>query len=324
MSATPVAEATKTRKTRRTVKERIHALLGEVRELVDKHFDSSKTPSVTRTSAPIVTAINTPALLATAAPVKKTRETRKTNTKVAEGSVGGAATSAAAAPTITQEEAKKLPSCPGGPKAFNEFVKKYRSDQKEKGRELSYQEALKEAGPVFKTRCRENGSSAAANEARKAARREKRRKTQKVAFKSPTPEAEQDEIATEPFVGEEEKEAEATATRVSPAEATATRVSPAEATATRVSPAEAEAAATAGRVSPQRSLAEVAAPAPYLNEGLDNSQGMQKIVLEDVPYFMTLADKGLFKRTEDGNVGDWVGYLEEGGKIRETNQPDKE
>lgn len=300
MSATPVAEATKTRKTRRTVKERIHALLGEVRELVDKHFDSSKTPSLTRTSAPIVTAINTPALLATAAPVKsKTRETRKTKTKVAEGSVGGAATAAAAAPTITQEEAKKLPSCPGGPKAFNEFVKKYRSEQKEKGRELSYQEALKEAGPVFKLRCRENGTSAAANEARKAARREKRRKTQKVAFKSPTPEAEQDEIATEPLVGEEEKEAEATATRVSPA------------------------AATAGRVSPPRSLAEVAAPAPYLNEGLDNSQGMQKIVLEDVPYFMTLADKGLFKRTEDGNVGEWVGYLEEGGKIRETNQPDE-
>lgn len=307
MSATPVAEATKTRKTRRTVKERIHALLGEVRELVDKHFDSSKTPSVTRTSAPIVTAINTPALLATAAPVKKTRETRKTKTKVAEGSVGGAATAAAApapAPTITREEAKKLPSCPGGPKAFNEFVKKYRSDQKEKGRELSYQEALKEAGPVFKTRCLENGTSAAANEARKAARREKRRKTQKVAFKSPTPEAEQDDIATEPLVGEQEKEAEATATRVSPAEAEA-------------------AAATAGRVSPQRSLAEVAAPAPYLNEGLDNSQGMQKIVLEDVPYFMTLADKGLFKRTEDGNVGEWVGYLEEGGKIRETNQPDE-
>jgi hypothetical protein len=50
---------------------------------------------------------------------------------------------------------------------------------------------------------------------------------------------------------------------------------------------------------------------------------MQKIVIEDVPYFMTLADKGLFKRTDDGNVGEWVGYLEDGGKIRETNQPDE-
>ena len=318
MSATPAGEATKTRKTRRTVKERIHALLGEVRELVDKHFDSSKAPSVTRTkaAAPIVTAINTPALLATAGPVQtktrttrvereeskedeeskeeeydsgplptaaplksKARATRKTKTKVPEGSVGGAGAAAAAAapPTITQEEAKKLPSCPGGPKAFNEFVKKYREEQKKKGRELSYQEALKEAGPVFKVRCLENGSSAAANEARKAARREKRRQTQKVAFKSPTPAG-----------------------------------------------GAAAAAATAGRVSPPRSLARVEeAPAPYLNEGLDNSQGMQKIVLEDVPYFMTLADKGLFKRTDDGNVGEWVGYLEEGGKIRETNQPDE-
>ena len=322
MSATPAGEATKTRKTRRTVKERIHALLGEVGELVDKHFDSSKAPSVTRTratAAPIVTAINTPALLATAAPVQtkthttrvereeskedeeskeeeyesgplptaapvksKAKGTRKTKTKVPEGSVGGAGAAAAAAapPTITQGEAKKLSSCPGGPKAFNEFVKKYREEQKEKGRELSYQEALKEAGPVFKVRCLENGSSAAANEARKAARREKRRQTQKVAFKSPTP-------------------------------------------AGGAAAGGAAAAATAGRVSPPRSLAEVAAPAPYLNEGLDNSQGMQKIVLEDVPYFMTLADKGLFKRTEDGNVGEWVGYLEEGGKIRETNQPDE-
>jgi hypothetical protein len=327
MSETPAGEgtkteATKTRRTRRTVKERINSLLEEVRELVDKHFDTAKTPSATRTAVaegPIVTAIDTPALIATAAPARKTKtktkvaepafteapftlleapvateapkktQTRKTKTKVAApppGSVGGSgATAAAAAPTITQEEAKKLPSCPGGPKAFNEFVKKYRTEQKEKGRELSYQEALKEAGPVFKVRCQENGSSAAANEARKAARREKRRKTQKVAFKSPTPPS----------------------AEVPAAAAGGAAI-----------------AATAGRVSPPRSLGAVEqAPAPYLNEGLDNSQGMQKIVIEDVPYFMTLADKGLFERTDDGNVGGWVGYLEEGGKIRETNQPDE-
>jgi len=303
MSETPVGEATKTeatktRRTRRTVKERINSLLEEVRELVDKHFDTAKTPSVTRatvTEGPIVTAIDTPALIATEVPKKTQTRKTKTKTKVAEapsGSVGGAGTAAAAAePRITQEEAKRLPSCPGGPKAFNEFVKKYRAEQKEKGRELSYQEALKEAGPVFKLRCRENGSSAAANEERKAARREKRRKTQKVAFKSPTPEAKaENEVLTEPVTQEEELAA----------------------------------AVTVGRVSPPRSLGAVEqAPAPYLNEGLDNSQGMQKIVIEDVPYFMTLADKGLFKRTDDGNVGEWVGYLEDGGKIRETNQPDE-
>ena len=39
---------------------------------------------------------------------------------------------------------RKSGGCPGGPKAYNEFVKKWLAEQRASGREMTYQEALKE------------------------------------------------------------------------------------------------------------------------------------------------------------------------------------
>ena len=39
---------------------------------------------------------------------------------------------------------RKSGGCPGGPKAYNEFVKKWLAEQRASGREITYQEALKE------------------------------------------------------------------------------------------------------------------------------------------------------------------------------------
>jgi hypothetical protein len=39
---------------------------------------------------------------------------------------------------------RKSGGCPGGPKAYNEFVKKWLAEQRAAGREMTYQEALKE------------------------------------------------------------------------------------------------------------------------------------------------------------------------------------
>ena len=49
---------------------------------------------------------------------------------------------AAAEPAMPKR--RKSGGCPGGPKAYNEFVKKWLAEQRAAGREITYQEALKE------------------------------------------------------------------------------------------------------------------------------------------------------------------------------------
>jgi hypothetical protein len=49
---------------------------------------------------------------------------------------------AAAEPAMPKR--RKSGGCPGGPKAYNEFVKKWLAEQRAAGREMTYQEALKE------------------------------------------------------------------------------------------------------------------------------------------------------------------------------------
>jgi len=59
----------------------------------------------------------------------------------------------------------------------------------------------------------------------------------------------------------------------------------------------------------------------YKDEGLNNT-GMRKVNIAGKKYFMTDANRGLFARNSNNAIGDWQGYLEEGGNIRKTNEPD--
>lgn len=58
----------------------------------------------------------------------------------------------------------------------------------------------------------------------------------------------------------------------------------------------------------------------YVNEGMNNT-GMRKISIKGEKYFMTNSNRGLFKRNSDDSIGNWTGYLEKNGRIRETDAP---
>ena len=58
----------------------------------------------------------------------------------------------------------------------------------------------------------------------------------------------------------------------------------------------------------------------YNNLGKNANNPARKIMVEDQEYYMSNANRGLYRRSGT-NTGEWVGYLEPGGVIRYTNQP---
>jgi hypothetical protein len=60
-------------------------------------------------------------------------------------------------------------------------------------------------------------------------------------------------------------------------------------------------------------------PQGYEDEGLDDTLGMRRIVVEGRPLYMTNSNKGLFDRSND-EVGAFVGYLRN-GTIVEQDAP---
>jgi len=67
-------------------------------------------------------------------------------------------------------------------------------------------------------------------------------------------------------------------------------------------------------------------PATYAYEdmGLGANSPARKILIDGNKYYMTDKDRGLFQRSDNDGVGDWVGYLEPGGEIRYTEGADEE
>jgi len=67
-------------------------------------------------------------------------------------------------------------------------------------------------------------------------------------------------------------------------------------------------------------------PATYAYEdmGLGQNSPARKILINGNKYYMTDKDRGLFQRSDNDGVGDWVGYLEPGGEIRYTEGADEE
>jgi len=67
-------------------------------------------------------------------------------------------------------------------------------------------------------------------------------------------------------------------------------------------------------------------PATYAYEdmGLGENSPARKILINGNKYYMTDKDRGLFQRSDNDGVGDWVGYLEPGGEIRYTEGANEE
>ena len=60
----------------------------------------------------------------------------------------------------------------------------------------------------------------------------------------------------------------------------------------------------------------------YEDMGLNENSPARKIVIDGNKYYMTDEDRALFRRSENNGIGEWVGYLEPGGQIRETEGAD--
>ena len=188
---------------------------------------------------------------------------------------------------------KKLPSCPGGPKAFNEFLKSKRAEvEANLGPNAKYADVRAEISKRWKETCNKNTK--------------KKSKTKT--------------LATPGRVN-----APATLLEAVPAVAAvepAPAVEPTPAVEPAVEP-ESEAAVEAA-VEPESEATVEPAPAVeealgYEDEGLDDTLGMRRIVIEGRPLYMTNANKGLFDRSDD-ELGSFVGYLRN-GKIVEQDAP---
>lgn len=172
---------------------------------------------------------------------------------------------------------KKLPSCPGGPKAFNEFLKSKRAEvEANLGPNAKYADVRAEISKRWKETCRKTNT----------------KKVSKVKT-----------LATPGRVN-----APATLLEAAPA--------PAEAA---VEEAAVEQPAVEAVPVPAVEAVPVPAVEGYEDEGLDDTLGMRRIVVEGRPLYMTNANKGLFDRSND-EVGSFVGYLRN-GKIVEQDAP---
>lgn len=163
----------------------------------------------------------------------------------------------------TTLKAKKLPSCPGGPKAFNEFLKAKRPEvEANLGPDAKYADVRAEIAKRWKLACRTTNT----------------KKVSKV-------------------------KTAATPGRVNAPTTLLPEATPAQ--------------------EPPLTQEELALPEPapegYEDEGLDDTLGMRRIVVEGRPLYMTNSNKGLFDRSND-EVGAFVGYLRN-GTIVEQDAP---
>jgi hypothetical protein len=168
----------------------------------------------------------------------------------------------------TTLKAKKLPSCPGGPKAFNEFLKANRAKvEANLGPNAKYDEVRTEISRRWKISCNQNTKKK--SKIKTAVTPGRVNAPVSVANSIPLTQPEVPEFPEVPEVPE---------------------------------------------VPESESLG-------YEDEGVDDTQGMRRIVIEGRPLYMTNSNKGLFERSDD-EVGAFVGYLRN-GKIIEQDAPNE-
>lgn len=272
-TASAAAEKETRHYTRRTTRQRVVDLLREAIELVEKRCaepaKGTLMPSASAASAPAE-----PLLLSTAAVQAKKPKTPKTATL--------AAMNGSNSQTL---KVKKLPSCPGGPKAFNEFLKKERPRvEAELGPSATYANVRRKISANWKLQCGASNS-----------------KTRKTAKTATTPGRVNAKVPLLSAVPEAEEENSSNTTPRNNRNANARNANARNA----------------------NSNANANANKGYENLGMDDTLGMRKIRIGNRDLFMTEANSGLFEREDDMNPGGFVGYLKN-GRIVESNSPENE
>jgi len=212
----------------------------------------------------------------------------------------------------TTMKVKKAPSCPGGPKAFNEFLKSKRAEvEAELGANAPCSQVRTRIAQLWKESCSSAGAGAGAT----------KRTTRKLT--KATPGRVNAPLATLPEVSES-KEAEAEAEAEAEEEESKEQEAEAEEEAESKEAEEEQEAEQEAESKEQEQENTILTPAGagYEDLGMDDMFGMRKIKVANRNLFMTDANKGLFERNDedDDPLGSFVGYLRN-GKIVEQNAP---
>ena len=208
--------------------------------------------------------------------------TLKKKTKTAAPASAAPLTATATAKNTTLK-VKKAPSCPGGPKAFNEFLKSKRAEvEAELGSEAPYSEVRARIAQMWKESCTAGGGT------KRATRKIKTPATPgrvNAPVSLPVP---QPALSAVPEVSES-KEAE-------------------------------EQGEEEFKEQEENLLTPV--QEGYEDLGMDEMFDMRKVRVDGRDLYMTDANKGLFNRNDedDDPLGEFVGYLRN-GKIVEQNAP---
>jgi hypothetical protein len=208
-----------------------------------------------------------------------------------------ATASVVVAPNNTTLRVKKAPSCPGGPKAFNEFLKSKRAEvEAELGDKAPYSEVRARIAQLWKETCSTTGGAS-------------KRTTRKLK----TPATPGRVNAPVSLAAPEAAAPEAAAPEApGPALSVIPEVSASKETEVEEEQEEQE-------EQDENSLLPVQ---PYEDLGMDDMFGMRKVRVDGRDLYMTDANKGLFNRNDedDDPLGEFVGYLRN-GKIVEQNAP---
>ena len=222
---------------------------------------------------------------------------------------------------------RKSGGCPGGPRAYNEFVKKWLAEQRAAGREMTYQEALKEIKEkdIYTQSC---GLPPKKNKTRKLPKVPQtpaRVNAPYVPYVQNSPNASSlspaAAPAAAPAVKERGKSLPPTAANLEKQESErkyleegiASRRAAREAEAQGLPPVEEE-----GSNSPASPAAT--SPSGYEDLGMDDNLGMRKISVNGRKLLMTNANSGLFE-DKNGAPGDFIGYLKD-GKVEASSPPE--
>lgn len=226
---------------------------------------------------------------------------------------------------------KKSGGCPGGPKAYNEFVKKWLAEQRAAGREMTYQQALKEIKEkdIYTQSC---GLPPKKNKTRKLPKVSQtpgRVNAPYVPYVQNSPNAAPAPVtaapsslsaaaslASAPQVKERGKSLPPTAANLEKQESERKYLE--EGIASRRAAREAEAEALAPVAEEEGS--SLAAPEGYEDLGMNDNLGMRKISVNGRKLLMTNGNSGLFEDKE-GAPGDFIGYLKD-GKVVPSSPPE--
>ena len=335
--------ARKTRRSSRQVVldelELVMRRLEQIKNMVDKHCVAplkEKEPSV---RSQIVAHLQSKAQ-AQAKPLTPVQEEEEAEAAVQEAeaaveeeaAVEPSKLALAAEPAIPRR--RKSGGCPGGPKAYNEFVKKWLAEQRAAGKEMTYQEALKviKQNNIYTQSC---GLPPKKNKTRKLNKGNQVPQTPgrvnapyapyvqnspNAAPSSLAPAA--SSLAAPASVKERGKSLPPTAANLEKQESErkylkegiASRRAAREAEESGLPPIKEEATP-----SPMEATSPVPVPA-YEDLGMNDNLGMRKISVNGRKLLMTNGNSGLFEDM-NGAPGEFVGYLKD-GKVAASSPPE--